>query len=145
LTLDLAGFDPQAPAPESSGKRNMIEVGKSELGAWVLDFRRNTDYMLKAAGLTGDLFSMRQLHMLYDPAGSKKTSVNALAREFKREGFNPACDGAPVRLNSSPDGVEGFQCVVWPVRNIPQWSRATWAEVRDEYARHQKPLRGSKF
>jgi hypothetical protein len=139
LTLDLGDFDPQAPAPTSASKRAMIEVGKSELGGWVAEFKRNADYILNAAGLRGDLVSMRQLHTLYDPAGSKRTTVNALAREFKREGFSPACKGAPIKLTT------GFQVVVWPVRNLPRWATATWGEVREHYESHNKPLPGKKF
>ena len=82
LSVDLGDFDPQAPAPVSDGKKSMIDMGKSELGAWVLEFRRNTDYMLKQANMTGDLFTMKQLHALYDPMGNKKASPNALSREL---------------------------------------------------------------
>lgn len=130
LSFDCGGFDPQAPAPVSDGKKAMIDMGKSDLGAWVLEFRRNTDYMLERAGLGGDLFSMKQLHALYDPLGNKKASPNALSREFKREGYNPCCGGAPVRLTT------GQQVVVWPVRNFTHWGKAAWGVVRAEYERH---------
>jgi hypothetical protein len=128
LELDLGDFDPQAPAPTSSAKAEMIEVGKSELGAWVHEFKRNGDHILAAAGMKGDLFSMKQLHALYDPAGAKRTSVNALAREFKREGFRPAAKGAPIKLT------DGYQVVVWAVRNAEHWlGKAAWGDVRKHY------------
>lgn len=139
LSIDLGDFDPQAPAPVSDGKKAMIDMGKSELGAWVLEFRRNTDYMLKQANMTGDLFTMKQLHALYDPMGNKKASPNALSREFKREGYNPCCAGAPVRLSN------GQQLVVWPVRNFDKWKKAPWGEVKAEYEKHTTVSASKKF
>jgi hypothetical protein len=80
LGYDMTGFDPYAPAPVTMGKREMISVGKSELGAWVAEFKENVDGVLAKAKLTGDIFSTKQLHFLYDPNGDKRTTVNALSR-----------------------------------------------------------------
>jgi hypothetical protein len=135
LKLDMGDFDPQAPAPLSESKVEMITTGKSELGAWVANFFLNSEFILKKANITSDLLSMRQLHMLYDPTGSSKTTVNALAREFKREGYNPACKGAPVKFST------GEQVVVWPVRNIEKWLKASWSEVRDHCEANSRSIK----
>lgn len=143
LHLDTEGFDPHAPAPDTKGKRDMIELGKSDLGAWVYELKLNTDNVLERAKYRGDLFTAAELHLLYDSDGSKKASPNALGRELKRAGFNHPGEGAKLRL---PDGrVIG----VYAVRNQEYWRTAPWKKAVDHYiANHPELLakpKGGKF
>lgn len=127
LKVDTSGFDPQAPAPDTRGKQEMLELGKSDLGAWVRDLRDNGDVLLERAGLKGDLVTAPELHMLYDPTGAKRTTVNALARELKRAGFRPPATGSKLRL------ADGTMRMAYVVRNWAKWERATWKQACDHY------------
>ncbi len=143
LHYDMKGFDPHAPAPDTIGKSQMIELGKSELGAWVHELKTNTEQVLARAKLRGDIFSTQQLHMLFDPQGDKKASVNALARELKRAGFIPPGNGTKLRL---PDG---RMVSTYSVRNMEKWREASWKDACAHYAENNpdlaKPPAGKKF
>jgi hypothetical protein len=143
LHLDLGDFDPQAPAPMTTAKSTMIELGKSELGAWVRELRDNADAVLDKYKLQGDLFSAQELYALYDSAGDKRASVNALARELKRAGLPTA--GGPDSKIKRPDG---STLRVYAVRNIDKWLKASWKEACEHYAHTHPQLikrSGGKF
>lgn len=140
LDLDIDEFDPQAPAPSTQGKETMIEIGKSDLGAWVYELRTNTDQVLAKANFSGDLFTAQELHLLYDPANEKKASANALARELKRAGIHPPATGSKLRL---PDG---SMRMAYAVRNTDEWLERSWSEACQHYAEHHAMVkRGKKF
>jgi hypothetical protein len=123
LELDLGPFDPQAPALMTSGKKEMIELGKSDLGAWVMELRENADEILARHNMKGDLFTANELHALYDPNGSKRAGTNALARELKRAGFMPPANGSKLHL------VNGSQRMCYAVRNEDKWRKETWSNA----------------
>lgn len=127
LNLDMGDYDPQAPAPDTAGKRSMIYLGKSDLGSWVRELRDNAEVMLKRAGMKGDLFSAKELMALYDPSGDKRTTVNALAREVKRAGFHPPANGSPLHC---PDG---SQVAVYAILNGAAWRSAKWRDACTHY------------
>ena len=127
LQLDLQGFDPQAPAPETQGKRSMIELGKSDLGSWVRELKDSAPRLLGRAGLKGDLFNAKELYALYDPSGDKRASPNALARELKRAGFTSPANGNSIRL---PDG---SMTMVYAILNAGVWKDASWKDACDHY------------
>lgn len=150
LTLDLGDFDPHAPAPETEGKRSMIDMGKSELGSWVRELRDNSVNMLRNAGLHGDLHTIKELHALYDPGGDKRTTLNALARELRRAGFDTATNNI-VRM---PDD---SQVMLFAILNQDVW-RANRAQhgsntkAREHYVAHRpknffdaKPVKQAKY
>ena len=127
LALDIEWFDPNAPAPETQSKRDMIEMGKSDLGAWVRELRDMPNKVLDRGGLRGDLYSAKELHALYDPSGDKKASTNALSRELKRAGFRPPANGSKLHLK------DGTQVMAYMVRNQAKWREATWKEACAHY------------
>lgn len=133
LALDMGDFDPQAPAPETAGKSSMIQLGKSDLGAWVRELKDNAEHMLKKAGMKGDLFNAKELHALFDPNGDKKTTVNALARELKRAGFRPPGTGNSLLL---PDGT---QTLTYAILNPAVWRDATWSDACKHYIGARPP------
>lgn len=127
LRLDLTGFEPQAAPPTTYGKTSMTDLGKSELGAWVNELRANTDAMLAGAGFKGDLFTAKELHAVFDPAGVSRTSENALARELKRAGFINPSTGTRIKR------ADGVMIAVYAVRNLKKWRDATWSEACKHY------------
>lgn len=143
LNLDLGDFDPQAPAPMTTAKSTMIELGKSELGAWVRELRENPDGVLSRHKLTGDLFSAQELYSVYDNSGDKRASVNALARELKRAGL-PVAGGTDAKIKRH----DGSTLRVYAVRNVDKWLKASWKEACDHYAQSHPQLTkksGGKF
>lgn len=136
MTIDMTGFDPHAPAPHTIGKDSMIEMGKSELGAFVLDLKQNTETVLGRARVKGELVSAKQLHTIFDPNGDKRASVNAMARELKRAGFRPPANGVKLKLS------DGQQVSVYSVRNREGWIKATWREACEHYEENNPHLVG---
>lgn len=144
LHVDLSGFDPQAEAPMTLGKSDMTSNSKSELGTWLLDFRRNTDLVLAKAGLKGDFVTPGEILALYDPSGTKRMmSANVVSREMKRMGYSSPSTGSILRLPS------GRQVNVYVVRNYDYWKRAPWKEACKHFAESRpsidKPQRKEKY
>ncbi len=138
LNLDITWFDPQAPAPETLGKSSMIELGKSDLGAWVRDLRENGERMLARAGMKGELFTAKELHALYDPSGEKRASPNALARELKRAGFSPPANGSKLHLPT------GEQTMAYAILHPMEWKQKSWKEACAHFTQHRPRLTDSK-
>lgn len=134
LNYPMDGFDPSAEAPETLGKASMIELGKSDLGAWVRELRDNGVAMLSKAGMKGDLFTSKELHALYDPGGQKKASPNALARELKRAGFKAPGNGSKLHLS------DGQQVYAYAVINRNYWREASWKLACSHYEAHRPPV-----
>ncbi len=135
LNLPLGDFDPQAAAPLTEAKRDMIHIGKSELGVWVDKLRTSPDSILNGK-MRGDLFTAEALHMLYDPLGVKRASSNALARELKRSGFYKLQYQSGRALN-----VNGRQLRLYAIRNSEKWRTAKLNEAIQHYTENTQPLK----
>lgn len=127
LHYDLGDFDPHAPAPETQGKAEMMTLGKSDLGSFVKELKENGHVLLRKKQMKGDLFTAKELMMLYDPDGSKKVTLNALARELKKQGFRHPATG------TSLDCPDGSQVMVYAILNGDKWVEAKRAEARAHY------------
>lgn len=135
LNLPLGNFDPQAPALVTGAKREMTSISKSEIGAFV-------EHLMEAPSsapfnkLNGDLVTADELHMLFDPLGTKKGSANAIARELKRCGFhkiqNPS--GGAIRIGDR-------QLRVYAIRNREKWRNASVKSVTEHYIEHHMPAK----
>jgi len=128
LNMDLGDFDPQAAALHTEAKGDMTHISKSELGTWVAQLRDHPDSVI-AGRMRGDLFTAEELHMLFDPTGTKRASPNALARELKRSGFSRIArsGGAGVRVN-------GRQLRLYVVRNADFWFKASLEKLAEHYS-----------
>ena len=135
--LDLTGFDPFGEAPMTDAKSEMNRIVKSELGAWVLKLKEEPDAVLNAAKFKGDLYTAEELYALFDPAGDKRASPNALSRELKRAGFLKAHEPA---LN-----VEIGLRRPYIIRNVERWEGAHLGEMIAHYNDHHPALKGKKF
>lgn len=137
LNLDMGDFDPQAPAPQTDAKREMLETGKSDLGAWVSEFKHNMDYVLASAGMKGDIFGIRELLLLFDPSGTRQVTANALARELRRAGFI-----LPGRGHQIVDAA-GVQVRVYALRNLQRWGLdATNGDITQHYRQNHPAVKG---
>ena len=142
LHLPMGDFDPQAPAPETDAKREMIETGKSDLGGWVREFKVNTDAIMTRYGFKGDLMNVRELMAMYDPTGAKGVTANALARELRRAGFILPGKGHQVM------DANGVMVRVYAVRNLDDWAKAERKQITEHYRQYRPKLadkKGPKF
>lgn len=130
MHLPLGDFDPHTEAMQTSAKREMTRIGKSELGVWVSNLKESPDAVLSGK-LKGDLFSAEELYALYDPLGDKRASPNAMARELKRAGFRPPANGSPLV------GSFGTRRV-YAVKSPEYWAAATWKQAVAHYLEHRK-------
>lgn len=124
LRLDLGDFDPNAAAPMTRAKLEMIHDNKSDLASWVAQLRSHPDEVLKLgeAPVSFDLLTNQQLLRLYDPEGRTKVTANGLGRELKKAGFRYANDGAVVMTSQGPQRF-------YVVRNAKRWLRAATSEL----------------
>lgn len=98
LTLDLDGFNPQGHAPMTASKQDMVETGKSDLGAWVMYLRQSPGSVLRIHNkvIERDLWTSTELLALYDPSNTGRVTLNGMGRELRRAGFVRAYNGMPI-------------------------------------------------
>lgn len=101
--LDLTGFDPQAHAPMTKAKEDMISIGKSDLGEWVWKLKSMPESVLQLNGkpLNFTLMTSDELLRVYDPAAAKRVTPNGLAREMRRAGFERLFSGAVLSTKTA--------------------------------------------
>jgi hypothetical protein len=142
IELDMGDFDPRAEALETLAKQDMKIVVKSELGSWVQRLREDPERLLNGHGAAlGDLMTAEELHAIYDPAGEKRASANAMARELKRAGFAYPATGMPLKTK------EGIRRA-YAIKNIEHWNAAKWSEAVAHYEEHHalvKPAKAKKY
>ncbi len=100
LQVNLSGFNPRGPARQNAAKREMIALGRSDIGAWVAQLRENPEQVLKlgdAPPLLNRFMTTDELFRFYDPLGKAKLTRPGLSRELKRGGFRQVNKGEPVR------------------------------------------------
>jgi Domain of unknown function (DUF3854)/Family of unknown function (DUF5906) len=108
LHLDLSGFDPYAPARETEAKRNMLELGRSEAGAWVASVREDPARVLRLGRVDGiiaepsphvshTLMTSEELFAIYTSQNSGGNLTRpGLSRALKYGGFRQVNKGEPV-------------------------------------------------
>lgn len=140
LNVDLGDFNPGAPALMTAAKRRMIQDVKSDLGGWVSRLQQDPDAVLRAGQMAvpGDLFTNRQLLLLYDPDGRTRTTANGLGRELRRAGVPLFAGG---QLVQTPDGRDR----VYVVRHAERWVVDPDVAAAERHLRGEdeaKPARG---
>jgi hypothetical protein len=134
LNLPMEGYDPGAAPPSSNAKLEMVMSSKSDVGSWAIQFADNVDTILDRAGMRGDLFSIDQLHRLYDPNNDKRGSPRVLSIELARAGFARL---GVVRVNG-----EAKRLIA--TRNTAKWMRASNEEKAKHYEQNNRIINGKK-
>lgn len=103
--VNVDDFNPSAPAMKTEAKARMIADVRSDLGDWVARLLASPEDILRVGKvlLPGDLFTNRELLMLYDPTGKTGTTANGLGRELRRVGVQLVLGGTPVRCGDTQD------------------------------------------
>ncbi len=128
--IDVKDFNPRAPAPITEAKREMIELSRSDLDAWVDQIVHDPESALRLDGvpIRRDLWTVQELRALYDPDGRQRTTMIALSKSLRRAGLKPLPttlrDGTPKKL--------------WPVRNVEKWKEAPHYERVKHYEEAHK-------
>lgn len=140
LNLDLGDFNPASAALNTAAKERMILDTKSDLADWVARLKAAPEEMLKAgsASLKRDLFTNKELLLLYDPDQRTGTTGNGLGRELRRSGIPMAYGG---RLITG----DGFNDRFYILRNETKWLNADRKALLKHLASTQKGKRQSKY
>lgn len=140
LHLPLGDFDPREPAHATTAKQEMIDMGRSDLGAWVARLKRDPDDVLKTGDvpIPYDLWRAGDLLAVYDPAGRTRTTANAIARELKRAGFPQPYRGQGVPVPG------GGQYRLWIVRRAERYARLSGPALGKAYRLERDRERGGR-
>ena len=116
LNLDLSGFSAEERAPVTRSKIDMIDNGRSDIGAWVAMLKTQPEAVLRVGEveLPYHLATAQELHSLYDRNSTGKTTHVGMARELARQSFRKANHGQPVQTDFG-------RHKLWIVRDIANW------------------------
>jgi hypothetical protein len=128
LSLDVSEFNPKGHAPMSRAKLEMIDSGRSDLGAWVKTLVEDADTVLRVGDvvLPYALWTTSDLLKLYDPEGRGKVTANGLGRELRKHGIERVNDGQGVYTKTG-------QQRLWAVRAPEKFQRMDGAALGKWY------------
>jgi hypothetical protein len=108
LHLDLSGFNPNACAPMTQSKLDMIDLSRTELETWVRELPENVENVIRNSGVGGygtrpvTLFTAQDLLALWKADGpdgtKKKEGYAAMVKALRSAGFKQGYQGKQVRL-----------------------------------------------
>lgn len=144
LNLDLTGFDPTAPAPDTASKKRMLDITKTDVGAWLRAVKEDSTnlYAGRVAELRNcDLWPLSELYMRFTNGMPSRATLKSFAIELKRAGFLPAANGE--RIETKNFSSTRFT-VLWAVRNPLHWFRARGAEAKAHWEGREGAMRKAK-
>lgn len=114
--IDLANFNPRAPAYKTKSKTDMIDLAYSDLDYWCKILYDDPDSILKLDGVVidKDLWDDHQLLAWYDQGGQRKTHLVALRRALRRAGV----------VKTEPTQTKDGLVRLWIVRRLSKWLTA---------------------
>lgn len=92
LQTDLTGFDPTAPAPNTSSKLLMVAAGRTELETWCFKLREDPDTCLRSGDtiIPFGLFRCKDLIDIYAGSDGKKPYEKTMTNALRKAGFHKA-------------------------------------------------------
>jgi hypothetical protein len=144
LDLDLTEFDPAAAALQTAAKREMTELGQSDIKSWAILLRDNPNEALRqgptGTAVQGDTFDTSALLQIYnDPfSGRRPTSLRALGVALKEAGLEKVNGGQQLKATKEEQrtGYAHFN-PLWAVRNLAELAKMG---VRELYEHHHAQL-----
>jgi hypothetical protein len=143
--LDMGDFSATAPARETNAKRQMIEMGRSDVDSWAAELRRNPAEVLRLPGapaMKNTLMTTTTLFRLWNPTDEKskaKLTRNGLSRALRARGFRQAHHGEPI-------GVKGGVVRLWIVQGADMAEKENWSpkKIGELYDQEQGtwPIKG---
>lgn len=118
LDLGLGDFSGKSHALMTHAKKDMIATGRSDLADWVSQLKESPDTVLRVGDqvLPYALWKAEELMLLYDPDRRGKVTVNGLARELRRQGFERLYKGQPIPVESGSKTAR-----LWAIRNASKY------------------------
>jgi hypothetical protein len=137
MNVDLTGFNPRQRAPMTEAKQQMAGMSGTNADVIVREMVDAPDLYLKIgeAAVGRDLFLLRELLDILDPAKQHRLDLAGLKRALARAGIKSL---EPTRL---PQGVARL----YAVRSQDKWKAASHAERLAEYTGTKKPDKPVKF
>ena len=134
--VDCATFDPQARAPMTRAKAEMMTSGRGDAEDWCVQVKINPDSVLK----TGfDLYRTVDLLDAYDPDHRERIKVIGIGKALGAAGV------AQVANGSNNGMIEGMRTRFWAVRNVSRYRLTTAAEAAKEYQAERDNSPKKKF
>lgn len=120
LQLDLTGFDPTAPAPDTEAKHTMVQANLTEVEAWCYKLKEDPDTCLRSGNIIIPfaLFRVQDLISLYSEEGGKKVYTKTMSNALRKAGFEKAARGQSC---PTKDG----KINLWDVRGAGMGSKST--------------------
>jgi hypothetical protein len=125
--MDLTGFDPRDPAPQTTARIEMVNASGTEADFIVRALLENPDQFIKISETVScarDLFTLEELTRTLDPDRRYGLRNNQLYRALRKAGISPL-DRTCIKA--------GYNLRLWPVRNIEKWVKAKHAERVEHY------------
>lgn len=129
LNLDLADFNPHAPAMHTAAKIEMTNAARSDLSIWVHDLRIYADdlLVLGSESIVGDLFTNRELRAIWamrEGVDIDSVKTYAMTTALAEAGFRKVHGGNVIRaLNRESNRY-------YAIRNVERWLNASLPEVQ---------------
>jgi hypothetical protein len=137
LSLDTDDFDPQAAAPHTEDRYNMISSGRSEHGTWVAELKEEPDNILKLgkAPVSYSLFTLEDLLVLFKARHDRsQVTATTMGNELAMQGFKRAYPGVIRTAMGSKR--------LWVIRHDDRFKRMTPSQFGEWY--DEERGRGSK-
>ncbi len=144
-SMDLKGFNPNAAAYRTQARERLIADVQSDLGAWVRRLKSLPEQVLKLGEvkLEKDLYTNKELLLLYDPLDRGKVTPNGLGRELKRAGIHQVLAGSIVAVPGQASDR------YYAVRNLERWAKADHGacvkHLAEQPGAKPKSKKGEKF
>jgi len=92
LNVDLTGFDPTAPAPETASKGQMVAASRSEIENWCHTLKHDPDTCLRINNviIPYGLYRTKELIDIFAGADVKKPYDKTMANALRKAGFKKA-------------------------------------------------------
>lgn len=136
LDMSMRGFRPEAHAPDTSSKFQMIVAGKTDVGLWVQKLKEDpTDALVRQYGEKisqgCDLFSSEELKDAMDPEGKWKGQgvLASLGKHLVNAGFHQLNVEKPVQVHIRGGGKALRR--LYAIRNLVKWDQSTREEVQE--------------
>ena len=130
LNLDLAGFNPDAKAPMTQAKEDMIELSRTEVERWLRDFQHGSHGR--------SLFTADDLSTLWQQKNSSRNDgTAAILRALNKIGFKKAHGGKQIKVNKD-------QLRLWVVAEpdeAARWHKMSPAELSAAYLAQKAAFR----
>ena len=92
LNVDLTGFDPTAPAPETASKEAMVGASRSEIENWCHAMKADPDTCLRINNVVipFGLYRTKELIDMFANGDPKKPYEKTMANALRKAGFKKA-------------------------------------------------------